>query len=431
MTDFSKALRQIRPEPSTPKPQRHLFQSDNPAGSLSHQLQYLKLKPTASPGHSRDHARAALPNGDEEITPYGRHYVVRKVFDGSHWHGKVRLSRLSCSDLLQLVTVLHEKAIVPDRDSIVFLDTETTGLQGGTGMVPFLVGVGYFEGDNFQMAQFFIRDFDEEPSMLQALGTLLERFRLIVTYNGASFDIPLLETRFTLARFDNPFANMPHLDLLAGARRLWRNGHGSCRLTALEREIGAFLRGRDVPGARIPRVYFDFVNYGTSPDLQGVFTHNVYDVISLAALTVCACDRVVDEPALLDNPLDLYSLSRILENSLDWKRCQTLYEKALDAGLPEPINTRAAENLAVIYRRSSEHDRALEICLKLMQSTSFSLAAYEGAAIHYERIEKDHARALQIVEEALSRLTEVSEQKRRKALLEARRERLRQKVLQF
>jgi uncharacterized protein YprB with RNaseH-like and TPR domain len=272
------------------------------------------------------------------------------------------------SDLQQLATVLHEKAAVPDRDSIVFLDTETTGLQGGTGMVPFLVGVGYFEGDNFQMAQFFIRDFDEEASMLHALGKLLERFQLIVTYNGATFDIPLLETRFTLTRFENPFSDMPHFDLLGGARRLWRNGHGSCRLMALEREIVAFLRGRDVPGARIPRVYFDFINYGTSPELQGVFTHNVYDVISLAALTVCACDRVVDEPALLDNPLDLYSLSRILENSLDWKRCQSLYEKALDAGLPEPIHTRAAENLAVIYRRSSDHDRALEICLKLMQS---------------------------------------------------------------
>ncbi len=193
----------------------------------------------------------------------------------------------------------------------------------------------------------------------------------------------------------------------------------------------SFLRGRDVPGARIPRVYFDFVNYGMSPDLRGVFTHNVYDVISLAALTVCACDRVVDEPALLDNPLDLYSLSRILENSLEWKRCQTLYEKALEAGLPEPIHTRAAENLAVIYRRSSDHDRALAICLKLMQSTSFSLAAYEGAAIHYERIEKDHVRALQIVEEALTRLEEAAEQKRRKALLKARRERLRQKVFRF
>jgi uncharacterized protein YprB with RNaseH-like and TPR domain len=431
MPDFSKALRQIRPEIVTAKTQRHLFQPENPAGSLSQQLQYLKLKQPASQSRSVENASAAIPTGEEEVTPFGRHHVVRSVFDGNHWHGKVRLGRFSCSDLQQLMTLLHEKANAPDRDSIVFLDTETTGLQGGTGMVPFLVGVGYFEGDSFHMVQFFIRDFDEESSMLHALGKLLERFQLIVTYNGASFDVPLLETRFTLARFDNPLAGMPHFDLLAGARRLWRNGHGSCRLVALEREIAAFLRGKDVPGARIPRVYFDFVNSGTSPELPGVFTHNVYDVISLAALTVCACDRVVDEPAPLDNPLDLYSLSRILENSVEWKRCRTLYETALHAGLPEPISTRAAENLAVIYRRSGEHASALEICLKLMRSPSFSLAAYEGAAIHYERIERDHARALEIVEEALCRVAEIPEQKRRKALLDARRERLRQKVIYF
>src|SRR5207248_4396612 len=141
-------------------------------------------------------------------------------------------------------------------------------------------------------------------------------------YNGSTFDIPLLETRFTLARFDNPFAEMPHLDLLMGARRLWRNGHGSCRLVALEREIVSFLRGPDVPGAMIPRVYFDFVNHGSSPELTGVFTHNIYDVISLAAMTVSACDRVTEEPAAFDNPSDLYSLARILENTAERKRCR-------------------------------------------------------------------------------------------------------------
>jgi len=138
------------------------------------------------------------------------------------------------------MTVMHEKETVPDRDSIVFLDTETTGMQG-TGMVPFLVGLGYFSGDDFQVIQYFIRDFDEEPSMLHALGKILERFRLVVTYNGATFDIPLLESRFILARFENPLLGMPHLDLLTGARRLWRNGHGSCRLVALEREIVSFF----------------------------------------------------------------------------------------------------------------------------------------------------------------------------------------------
>lgn len=372
-----------------------------------------------------------LPKGVEEVTSYGRHYVVRNVFDNQHCHGKVRLDRFSCDDLRRLMLLMHEKGTVADRDSIVFLDTETTGMQGGAGMVPFLVGLGYFEGDDFHMVQYFIRDFDEEPSMLHALEKLLQRFRLVVTYNGSTFDIPLLETRFTLARFENPFAHMAHLDLLMGARRLWRNGHGSCRLVALEKGIVSFLRGPDVPGAAIPRVYFDFVNHGASPQMPGVFTHNVYDVLSLAALTVCACDRVTSEPAPFDNPSDLYSLARILENTAERNRCRPLYEMAIAGGLPEPSRVRAAETLAVICRRSGEHERGLAICMELMQSATFSLAAYEGAAIHFERIAGDHVRALEIVDQALSRLVEVPEHKRWRTLLESRRERLRQKVIQF
>jgi len=433
MPDFAKSIRLLRPLPQKEQPQRHLFQADNPAISLSQQLLYMKKRNPAPLPDSRSEDGRALPDGEEEITPYGRHYVVREIFDSEHSHGNVRLGRFSCDDLRHLMMLMHEKEGVPDRDSILFLDTETTGMQGA-GMVPFLVGVGYFQGDAFHLVQYFIRDFDEEPSMLYALGKLVERFRLVVTYNGSTFDIPLLESRFILARFENAFSGMPHLDLLTGARRLWRNGHGSCRLVALEREIVSFLRGPDIPGAQIPRVYFDFVNHGSASaysQVKSVFTHNVYDIMSLAALTVCACDRVTADPAPLDNPSDIYSLARILENSTEWKKCRSLYEMARAGGLPEPFRSRAAECLSVIYRRAAEHERALEVCMELIRSPLFSMVAYEGAAIHFERIEGNPVRALAIVEEALSRLDEASDQKRRRALLLARRERLRQKAIQF
>jgi len=433
MPDFARSIRQLRQPPSKEQPQRHLFQAQPAAVSLSHQLQYLKTRhPVPQPGSSSVES-CTLPEGQEEITPYGRHYVVREVLDGSHCHGKVLLSRFSCDELRRLMTLMHEKETVPDRDSIVFLDTETTGMQGA-GMVPFMVGLGHFNGDDFHIVQYFIRDFDEEPSMLHALGKILERFRLVVTYNGATFDIPLLESRFILARLENPLLGMPHLDLLTGARRLWRNGHGSCRLVALEREIVSFLRGPDIPGSLIPRVYFDFVNHGSSSayrQLESVFSHNVDDIVSLAALTVCACDRVTAEPVLFDNPLDLYSLARILENTPDWKKSRTLYEMALAGGLPKPSCSRAAESLAVIYRRCGEHERALAICMELIQSPTFSMVAFEGAAIHHERIEGNPVRALEIVDEGLVRLENDAEHKHRKALLLARRERLRQKVIQF
>jgi uncharacterized protein YprB with RNaseH-like and TPR domain len=304
-------------------------------------------------------ARSILPPGETQSNSLGSHYLIQAAYPHDHYHGKVRLSRLSSTDLQSLVFLMREKAVVPDRNRIVFLDTETTGVHGGTGMCPFLVGLGYLNGDDFHMVQFFIRDFDEEPSMLLALGELLRRFDLVVTYNGAAFDIPLLETRFTLARLDNPFAGISHFDLLFSARRLWRSGHGSCRLAALERNLVSFMRGPDIPGAMIPRAYFDYLQRRTNVMLRSIFTHNADDVLSLAALTVHACDRVIFEPAPFDEPLDLFSLARVFEKSADWERSIRLYEMALAGGVDGVARQKSFERLATLYRRTSDYESAL------------------------------------------------------------------------
>src|SRR5688572_1953172 len=422
MPDFSKALRHLRPKESS---QRQLFQSDSPVSSLGRQLAYLKMN-----SQPRDEEVAAI-EGVEEVTPLGRHLVVRETYEADRYHGNVRLARFSCPDLQRFMQLMKQKENVFSRDSIVFLDTETTGIQGGTGMVPFLVGLGYFEGEDFQMAQYFMRDFDEEPSMLLAISDLLNRFKLVVTYNGSSFDLPLLETRFTLARLDSPFEGMAHLDLLPGARRLWRHGHGSCRLTALESRIVSFLRGPDIPGSMIPRTYFDYLNGRGSSVMRAVLKHNIDDVLSLAALTVCACDRVVREPAALDSPPDLYSLARVMENTSEWGNAVDLYEKALSGSLPEALSFKARESLAVLSRRAGNHARALVLCQELMREVTFSMVGHEGAAIHYERIAGDAARALEVVEHGLAHLGDVPETNRWRVSLCARRERLKQKVIPF
>ena len=372
-----------------------------------------------------------LPPRETQSTRLGAHYVIHASYPGDYFHGKIRLSRLSMPDLDNLMKVMNKGGCDPQsetaRDRIVFLDTETTGVQGGTGICPFLVGLGYFEGDDFHMHQFFIRDFDEEPSMLLAAADLLARFDLVITYNGAAFDIPLMETRFTLARLDSPFQRMSHFDLLCTARRLWRSGHGSCRLTALEHEILSFLRGPDVPGAMIPRAYFDYLQRRPSAVLRSVFTHNVYDVVSLAALTIEACDRVIREPAQFDDPLDLYSLGRVMENSENWRRSIQLYEMALAGGLTDPVRQKALENLAVLYRRMGDQERSVEICQELMGSLEFSMTGYEGAAIYHERVAHNFEAALRILEEGLAR----TDTKRWKMLLKARWDRLQQKVMQY
>jgi uncharacterized protein YprB with RNaseH-like and TPR domain len=343
----------------------------------------------------------------------------------------VRLSRFSVLELNELMRLMRQRTqAASDRDRIIFLDTETTGIQGGTGICPFLIGVGHFSDEGFEMIQYFIRDFDEEPSMLCALGELLENFDLVITYNGASFDIPLLESRLTLARMDNPFARLAHFDLLNTARRLWRNGHGSCRLAALERLL-SFVRGPDVPGSMIPRAYFDFLQQRPTPELPHIFTHNLDDVVSLAALTIHACDRIAAEPPLLDEPLDIFSLARVYENASDWVKAKDLYEKALAGGLPEATRMKALESLSVMHRRNGDHEQSLRICRNLMASEIFSLNGYEGAAVYYERIAGSVEAALQVVEEGLRRLGDSSIEKRWNRLLRARWERLQQKVIGF
>lgn len=431
MAPFRKALLNlgaVRMKPAIRKPQA----PDRLLPSLQNELAFLRSRPDSRAANTAASSEPlpGLPYGFIESTPNGSHYVVRAAFPDDHFHGKVGLGRFSSADLGRLMSLMQEAPCAATHEQVLFLDTETTGIQGGTGMCPFLVGVGYFEGHEFQMVQYFIRDFDEEPAMLHSLGELLKRFRLVITYNGAAFDVPLLETRFTLARQENPFAGMAHFDMLFPARRLWRNGHGSCRLAALERELLSFLRGNDdVPGAMIPRVYFDYLQHQHSPLLNGVFTHNVHDVVSLAALTIHACDRVTSEPAPLDEPLDLYSLAHLLDDSTEWRRSIDLYEMAQAGDLSEPFRSKTLEALSVLYRRVGDLDRSFSVCTKLMAEEEFSLIGYEGAAIYFERTRGDVESALCVVEEGLRKLEQAADRKRPKIILHARWQRLQQRAL--
>ena len=166
-----------------------------------------------------------------------------------------------------------------------FLDTETTGLAGGTGTCAFLVGVGRITPEGFRVRQFFMRDYCEEASLLDALARHLAPFRVLITYNGRTFDQPLLETRYRLNRSRPPFGKLEHLDLLYGARRLWKLRYETCRLVDLENQVLGFERQGDVPGALIPYLYFEYLRTGRAARLLPVFHHNATDILTLACLT--------------------------------------------------------------------------------------------------------------------------------------------------
>lgn len=237
----------------------------------------------------------------------------------------MRLARFSEPDFRSLLELAGLDSVRVGREDIVFLDTETTGVHVGAGMCPFLIGIGFYSNDRFEIHQLFIRDFAEEESMLSELGDWLQRFSVLVTYNGRTFDAPIVEGRCVLSGVDVPFAYMRHFDLLYMTRRLWKASQGSCKLTSLEQGLARFLRGPDVHGSRIPAAYFEFLRSGWTGTLNRVFTHNAYDILSLAALTILAAARVVSEPAPLDDPRDVYSLARVLDSSASVDRSVRYY----------------------------------------------------------------------------------------------------------
>ena len=418
MTEFRKALNRLRRGPS-------------PSFSIRDQLRFLE-----DPPRRRTHARRdvrvvdSLPMGRTESNANGTHYVISNSYPHHHFHGTVLLDRLSSKDLEVLLDLARCKHADLDRERIVFLDTETTGVSGGAGMCPFLIGVGFFRGNAFEVVQYFIRDFDEEPSMLLALEEFLKEFDLIVTYNGQSFDLPLVESRCVLSRLDSPFEHLSHFDLLFMARRLWRAGHGSCRLTALEEKLLRFMRGPDIAGSMIPQAYFDYLQSSDASILRSVFSHNVYDIQSLAALAIHAADRVVTEPAPLDDALDLYSLGRIFDTPRDRSKGIRCYEMALESPMPSGVRIRTLERLSVLYRRIGEHARSLTLCEQLMAQPEFSIIGYGGASMFFEHRARDLESALKVVDEALVRMEGLPRMESRRARVQARRERLEKKLAQ-
>ena len=198
---------------------------------------------------------------------------------------------------------------------LLFLDLETTGLAGGAGSYAFLVGCGWFDGGVFRLRQFFLSSFGAERVLLEALAELAAGAACVVTYNGKTFDLPLIETRFVLQRMQTPFADLPHVDMLHPARRLWREGEVECRLTNLERTICGHEREGDVPGFEIPSRYFHFVRSGDARPLEAVLEHNRLDILSLAMLTARASQLLDDGPSAATTAREAFGMGRLYERA--------------------------------------------------------------------------------------------------------------------
>ncbi|MEJ2706897.1 MAG: ribonuclease H-like domain-containing protein [Anaerolineales bacterium] len=316
--------------------------------------------------------------------------------------------------------------------SFAFIDTETTGLSGGAGTYAFLIGVGRFDGEDFHLAQFFMRDPVEEAAQLTALEEFMAPCDALVTFNGKSFDIPLLHTRFITHGWRPPFKDSAHVDLLHLARRLWSERLASRTLGNLEVQIlGASRTEEDVPGWMIPSLYFQYLRSGDARPLKSVFYHNAMDVVSMAALFNHMAG-ILAEPlnGAVEHAVDIVSMARLFESLGDYPSAIRLYLYGLEQNLPKQILLDAIQRLALIYKRAGDYAPAIELWQQAAHHQD--LDSHIELAKYYEHRQKDYETALHWTQLAIELTGSANfsafERRQRLPELEHRRDRLLRKL---
>ena len=309
------------------------------------------------------------------------------------------LARLDC-DALALLTQRPDLARVAPNE-IAFFDTETTGLAGGTGTSIFLAGIATLRDDRLHVRQFFLPDPGVEIGFLAALEQELARYRVVLTFNGGRFDLPLLETRMVLNRRAAEWQFL-HADLLHPARRLWRRSVTNCALETLGREVLAIERPDDVPGWEIPERYFTFLRSRRLDPMPPVFSHNLSDLLTLAALSVRMTHVVVNTTDANPHHIaERFGLASLLEKQGAWAAAAVQYELILGQATSVVQLGEAYERLGLVYKRLRQSERARAAWEAILDATGGQsvLAAVELAK-HYEHRERDYARALAFAEHA-------------------------------
>lgn len=343
----------------------------------------------------------ALPSGYEVMTDRGTHWEFDTHFQAHHVHGTADVGALCELPQDLLAVLMPDQPVVAPPARWAFLDTETSGLAGGSGTFAFLVGVGAITESGFILKQFFMRDHAEEPSLLAALSEFLEPFEVLVTYNGRSFDQPLLETRYRMNRMKEPFPRLQHVDLLYSARRLWRLALESCRLQQLEQRILGVERHGDVAGALIPALYFEYLRTGDFQPLKPVVYHNAIDILSLACLTAIV-PVAFREPQRLTSGPEMVGLARWLRNEGRLEDAVPLMRQAITRNLPETLLFETLWHLADMERKLERHDAAVALWSELSTLRNpWQAQALERLAIHYERRERNWSMALEMTLAAL------------------------------
>lgn len=283
-----------------------------------------------------------------------------------------------------------------DLRRVLFLDTETTGLSGGAGTVAFEIGVGFIDDRGMVIRQYVMRDYSEEGPMLSEIAALFGRFDTVVSFNGKSFDLPLLESRMVMNRIRLAVTQIPQLDLLHAARRVYKLRLKRCNLASLEEAVLGQQRHDDLPGSQVPQRYFDYIRTKEFSLLEDVLRHNFDDVKSLACLTGHLC-AVFHQPELLVHPQDLYSVGRTLMRGGKTHKARACF-KILGK---TTLSAQAHMHLAVSYKKEKEWAQALETYRNMISQGAGGIWPYIEMAKYYEHVAKNPERALHYANGAL------------------------------
>ena len=299
------------------------------------------------------------------------------------------------ADSLRLMTGRESLSDI-DPSSLLFLDTETTGLNGGAGTVAFLIGLGQFSGDEFVVTQYLMRDYDEEPFVLAPVLDALSRCEAVVTFNGASFDMPLIQSRLTMNRMHGAYEAPDNIDLVHIARRVFKMRVRPCKLTQLESEIFNTPREDDLPGSEVPARYFTYIKTREAALLEDIIEHNAQDIVSMARL-MYALVNLHERPLEAADQRDLYSLGRVFEKRGEGERAKACFRLCRDSGVRDLAQLRLSE----ILRREGNAREAAEGYERLRLSGRGGAKVYIALAKLYEHRFRDPARALAIARQGM------------------------------
>lgn len=356
------------------------------------------LQPRAS--ESDLEALAEMLGGKVIENEYGAFLRFQHRIPISRCYGQIELSSLSelSGDTLRIIA----RQRISDRFDIrkaLFIDTETTGLAGGTGTYVFLVGAGYIQDDFFVVEQLFLPRLAAERALLAYLSTLVDGCSGLVSFNGKSFDIPLLATRYIANRFDIDLQLYEHLDLLHAARRIWKRDFGDCCLATLESALFGFARHEDVPGEEIPYIYLEFLRYGRTERLSPVLSHNRLDIISLAALVVVLAESV-SAPKLPARQTG--RVARLHAEAQSLHKAAELYGQLnTQAGLSPAEKVDTLLELARVLKKLGRHSQAVALWNEATAFGYQALEAFVELAKYFEHREKAPEKALALTERAL------------------------------